>query len=556
MVRRGKQRTSGSAARLAVLLLLAGLSGAPPAELPSFSPAEEPPGPLGGNADSFPAAALAAAAEAPSRGGPEEALDQREPHDWGPPVADGPWGAGADLKDQIESMIRRAGRNRFLWGIHIYSVTEKRTLYELNSDKLFSPASNVKLLTTAAALDRLGPDFRFQTRVGYEGVLQPDGVLSGHLVIQGRGDPDLADQMRGGKDRYVHLDRMARAVQEAGIQRIEGDVIGDDSYFSYLPHGRGWLLTDTSNYYGAPVSALSFNDNFVSVWFQPGEQVGDPVRVFMNPRHPFIRLYNSARTVEAASPVTLDFTNPVPGLEFRVWGELPIHLKNWARRVPLGDSALYVAALFQERLQRLGIEVGGEPRSRHSGEFSWQVEPVEIYVHESPPLLDIIAYTNKQSHNLYAEILLRTLGAEVKGVGVDWAGLEVVQELFDEAGVVPSLTELYDGSGLSRMNLITPRAQTMFLAHVAEKEYFPLFRESLAVAGRDGTLEYRMRGTPAHQRVFAKTGTLDRVVSLGGYVQARSGQLIAFSILVNDVRFGPSLARRVSDQVCMLLAGL
>jgi len=211
---------------------------------------------------------------------------------------------------------------------------------------------------------------------------------------------------------------------------------------------------------------------------------------------------------------------------------------------------LYTARLFRERLIKNGVKVKGIARARHAGDDPNRSPANPIYMHESPPLLEIISHTNKKSQNLHAEILLRTLGAQFRGNGSDRAGLEVVYDFLREAGVTPSTARLFDGSGLSRYNLITPRAETMLLSHVAFKPYFSDFLDTLAISGLDGTLRHRMLHTPAFLRVFGKTGSLQNVTTLGGYVRTNSGKMLSFSILVNNHSFSSAAARKAIDQIC------
>ncbi len=447
------------------------------------------------------------------------------------------------------------GRNGFGdWGIEIISIDENRLLFSRNADREFTPASNAKLFTTAAALDRLGPDFRFRTTIAYEGFLTPSGDLRGHLVMFGGGDPDLDGRISGGKDPLAILDSMASRIREMGVRRIEGDVIGDDSYFSYSPWGRGWVVDDVQQHYGAPISALSFYGNVLNVTIRPGASTGKPVQVGFRPETSTVQLLNLAVTGPPSRFITLDHSRIVSDGSIYVRGRLPISVPSWERNLPVGNPALYTAQIFRERLQLHGIEVIGKARSRHSGENPLPLEPVELLIHHSIPLKEIIPVINKDSHNQVAEILLRTLGAEGRNNGVDWAGIEEVKDFVAAMGISIEGLNLYDGSGLSKLNRVTPRVQTRMLARMAESEHFEDFLNSLAVSGQDGTLKRRLRARSTNARIFAKTGTLNRVVTLGGYVETRSGHRIAFTIFANDHPVGNYLARQVTDRICEILA--
>ena len=453
---------------------------------------------------------------------------------------------------KIDALLDSKRYRRASWGVDVRYVDGGGVLYSRNPLKYFIPASNVKVFTTAAVLDRLGPNFRFETRLGYEGQLEENGILAGDLVLIGGGDPGLANNL-GSRPIFQHLDNMAREVERAGIRLIQGDVVGDDSFFTYAPHGRGWNKKDLEYHYAPRVSALSFHDNLLNLVARPGRRTGQPIRLASYPSNSLFQLVNMGTTVADGPQATGYFYRSLGNHKAVIGGQIPVNSPGWTRRITMEDPALYTATLLRDRLRKRGIRVEGSVRSRHTAP-SDGVDTQLIYVHESPPLVDVIFRVNRESHNLYAEILLRTLGAVVKGRGSDSGGLEVVYELLREAGVPLRLTDLQDGSGLSEQNLITPRAQSLLLQHVAGKSFFPYFLGSLPVAGRNGTLSGRMGGTPAANRVFAKTGTLSNAITLGGYVQSRSSELLAFSILVNDHRFGHYTARRGIDQICSLLA--
>ena len=476
--------------------------------------------------------------------------------DAGPPsqpaIADKTRRPDPGLARKIDALLDSKRYRRASWGVDVRYVDGGAVLYSRNPLKYFIPASNMKVFTTAAVLNHLGPDFRFETRLGYEGQLQENGVLTGDLVLIGGGDPGLANNPGSGSI-FKHLDNMAQEVERAGIRLIQGDVIGDDSFFSYAPHGRGWNKKDLEYHYAPRVSALSFHDNLLNLVARPGRRTGQPIRLASYPSNSLFQLVNMGTTVADGPQATGYFFRSLGNHKAVIGGQIPVNSPGWTRRITMEDPALYTATLLRDRLRKRGIRVSGSVRSRHTAPADG-VETQVIYVHESPPLIQFIFRVNKESHNLYAEILLRTLGAVVKGRGSDSGGLEVVYELLREAGVPLRLTDIQDGSGLSEQNLITPRAQSMLLQHVAGKSFFPFFLGSLPVAGRTGTLSGRMGGTPAANRVFAKTGTLSNAITLGGYVQSRSSELLAFSILVNDHRFGHYTARRGIDQICSLLS--
>ena len=458
------------------------------------------------------------------------------------------------LVDEIDRILGRRSYKRASWGIDVHWIEAGEAVYAKSPDAPLSPASNVKIFTTAVALDQLGADFSFTTRLIAEGTLSEKGTLKGDLVLQGGGDPNLSGGLEKKTRPFVYLDRMVRAAQQVGIRVVDGDLIGDDSYFVHAPFGKGWTDTDVQHRYGAAVSALSFYDNVLSLAVGPGDNVGDRLQVSFFPSYSFFSVINRGKTVSSGARKTFAWSGPGDGNRIRLWGNIPISSRKSWRLVTVDDPALYTATVFRERLRKVGIRVTGRTRARHYGESEPAVQSNEVYVHSSLPLQDIIAVINKKSHNLAAEILLRTLGAESSGVGSDEAGLQVVYDFLQEAGVDLATVDLYDGSGLSRDNLITPRAEVLLLSHLAHQPYFPLFMESLAVAGRDGTLKGRMRRRLTRGNVYAKTGSLKKVTTLGGYIRTRSRRTLAFSILVNNHAFSSYTAKRLTDRICEALA--
>ncbi len=466
-----------------------------------------------------------------------------------------PAGRYAEIGRKIQAIINKPAYRRAEWGLDIRALEDDSPIFAYNSDKLFPPASNLKLFTTSTALDRLGTDFRFTTQVAYEGSLGPDNHLTGNLVLFGHGDPDLSGSIRTIPNQFANFDTMAQKVREFGITEIEGDIIGDDSYFTFAPYGDGWMPSDLVRDYGAPISALSFNNNLITLSLRPSRKVGLPASASVYPSESLLNVTNKTRTVRRGRNSVQWFRTPgTDTVSLR--GQVPLRSGGASQTFLVKDPALYTARLLRERLIKIGIKVKGSARARHAGDGLGRPPSHLVYAHESPPLLDVVSYTNKKSQNLYAEILLRTLGAQVKGVGSDQAGLEVVYDFLGEAGITSSNARLHDGSGLSRYNLITPRAETMLLAHIASKPYFSDFLDTLSISGLDGTLRGRMVRGPGFLRVFAKTGSLQNVTTLGGYVRTDSGRMVSFSILNNNHSYSADTAKRAIDQICNLLTEL
>jgi len=433
----------------------------------------------------------------------------------------------------VKSMVERhIGRPEFasaFWGVEIRSLASGRTLYARNAGKNFRPASTLKLLTTAAALDALGPDARFRTTV--ETAARQDGLgrLLGDVYLVGRGDPNLSGRFSDGR-RTAAFEALADALAAAGVRRIEGRIVGHEGFFAGERRGDDWGWDDLVWWYGAEVSALAFNDNSADLTASPGEQVGDPLLVEAQPRSSYYRVVSTATTSPAGSESELTLVRDSGSNLIRLSGTHPLGAKPWEGSVALEDPARYAATVFAEVLEHKGIEV--------SGGVATSSEPLPaqtrvLATHEGPPLSEVLKEVNKKSQNLHAEMLLRILGAQVKGEGSVEKGEEALREFLARNGVDPDAGALEDGSGLSRSDLFAPHEIVNLLVAMDRHPQAQVFRDSLPVAGVDGTLKNRMKGTPAQGRVQAKTGTLRHVNALAGYLTTLKGERLVFSIVVN-----------------------
>jgi D-alanyl-D-alanine carboxypeptidase/D-alanyl-D-alanine-endopeptidase (penicillin-binding protein 4) len=454
-------------------------------------------------------------------------------------------GAGAGdpspsrLKKTIDPIVSRADFAAAFWGIEVRSLRTGRTLYALNAEKAFRPASNMKLVTTAAALDAFGEDARIRTTVETAGRLDGLGRILGDVHLVGRGDPDLSARFSPGRPTAA-FEEMADALVAAGVRRIEGRLVGDEGAFTGDRRGSDWTWEDLAWGYGAEVSALSFADNLVSVTLKPGERVGDPAVLDVEPDSGCLAVSSSVETVGAAAPTP----SPAPPAsdddvrlerepgsnEARLTGRLPMG-GAWSGRLAVADPARCAAAAFRGVLESKGIRVrGGVSASREPPPAGARV----LAAHESPTMAEIVRVVNKESQNLHAETLLRLVGLKVKGEGSAVKGHEAVVDLARRLGVPDDGWGLADGSGLARTDLLTPRGLVALLSAMDRHENAASFRDSLPVAGVDGTLEDRMKGTPAEGRVAAKTGSLHLANALAGYATTLRGERLAFAIVVNN----------------------
>jgi D-alanyl-D-alanine carboxypeptidase/D-alanyl-D-alanine-endopeptidase (penicillin-binding protein 4) len=481
------------------------------------------------------------------------------------------------LRAGIAEVLRAPELAPALVGIKVVSLDTGRVLFEENAGKLLVPASNMKLYTVAAALDRLGPDFRFNTSVYAQELPDKKGKLRGDLVVYGRGDPTFATRFTGG-DYYKAIDELAARVVAAGVRQVEGNIVGDESYFTGPSRSPGWEWDDLQWYYGADVSALTVNDNALDLSVKPGARAGEAGVVSTGPASPVIRVVVAREKEEVAdAPHFLTFVNRVKtaprgskrdisvhrplGQNFvEVSGQIAEDDPGYTGSVAAARPALLFTSMLRAALEKQGVSIKGRTRivdapmrpkqpesppvagqqqvtAAAAGQPAVNPYPVEIARRESPPLAEIAAHTLKPSQNLYTELILRTLGkqfppADPKLTTAE-AGLSVVRAFLNGAGVNTAHLAFVDGSGLARQNLITAESTVQLLTYMSRHRHALAWRDAQPVAGVDGTLRTRMRNTAAAGNLRAKTGTLNNVSGLSGYVTTAAGERLAFSIIVN-----------------------
>lgn len=478
-----------------------------------------------------------------------------------------------ELKGRISALIDQPKFAAMRWGLLIMTVNGQ-VLFERDADKALIPASNMKLFTTAAALDRLGPETTFRTSV-YASRPVHSGILTGDLILYGRGDPNLSSRFEAENmysldalfvrsDKVPAIERLADQIKARGIKVITGNLVGDDSFFATKLLPSGWEWEDTQSYYGAEVSALSVNDNSISYTVTPS-QPGKAPMISMQPQTSYAILINNACTSENGQS-TLGFNRPLRSNAIEFYGSIPSGAKEYKITVPVHDPALFAATLLHEALARRGIRVAGmvcrmDAISRCVTPFD-PTKMTEIAYLTSQPLFKMIKVVNKLSQNLHAEILLRHLGIGCgeqrddrgRPKAIEACGNEVRKSFIEGAGIDVKALNLRDGSGLSRHNLLTPRATVRLLQVMLSHPYGATFRDSLPLAGVDGTLEQRMRGTAAANTVLAKTGGLGQVSALSGYVTTKRGQPLIVSFMANNYTGPMGEIMAVFDEICVLLA--
>jgi serine-type D-Ala-D-Ala carboxypeptidase/endopeptidase (penicillin-binding protein 4) len=471
------------------------------------------------------------------------------------------------------------------WGVKVVSLDSGKTLFEHNPQKYFNPASNAKLYTAALALDRLGADYRIRTSLYSTARPDSSGTLKGDLIVYGRGDPTMAASLNGG-DYFKPLEPLVNNLVSAGVRRIEGDLVGDESYFATPAIGAGWEWDDLQEYYGAEVSALTLNDNALDLFVKPAERVGVPCRITTGPATAWVTIINRTETAPKTGEARIVVYRPVGENIIYVSGRLPLGGRDYRGSVAVHNPAGLFVALLKEALLRRGIAVTGRTRTmdwkfREVTPVDW-TKLIELGFVESLPLRDILRETLKPSQNLYAQLLLLQVGAVrqeremgrggegekekgregekgSKGEGTsrtvsvapspprplapssegphlttEEMGVEAMNDFLAAAGVKKGEVLLEEGSGLSRRDIITPNATVALLAHMHRHRFADDYRNGLPVAGVDGTLQNRMKGTAAAGNARAKTGSLRYVYALSGYVTTAAGERLAFSIMLNN----------------------
>ena len=480
------------------------------------------------------------------------------------------------LQERIASVLGAPDLARCFWGIEVTSLTTGETLYSQNADKLFTPASNTKLFTTAAVLALIGPEYKFRTTVETTGTLDRYGRLNGDLVLVGHGDPNLSGRelpydlrTQRSDDPIQALETLADALVQKGVKYVDGDIVADDSYFAFERYGEGWSQDDLVWADGAPVSALTINDNVVFVSILPADRPGEKAFVSIKPFADYYRIDNRVITTPAGTGRKF-FVNREPGSTvITLWGNMPLDDLGANEALAIEDPAEFAAVLFRQLLEKRGIVIYGRQRTHHTELATLSTftataiapshggsdalsrpfktdQPLTLASYESKPLLEDVRVINKVSQNLHAEILLRLLGRERGNAGTIEGGLEVLRQFLTQAGISSDQYVFYDGSGLSRQNLVTPHAIAQMLRYASAQPWGAAYKSTFPVSGVDGSLSDRLNAPRLQSRILGKTGSLGGVKTLSGYATTDTGRTVVFSILSNNSNLP---AKRVTDAI-------
>jgi D-alanyl-D-alanine carboxypeptidase/D-alanyl-D-alanine-endopeptidase (penicillin-binding protein 4) len=457
------------------------------------------------------------------------------------------------LREFIDSLVEVPEFRSANWGLLVVDPERGDTLYARNADKLFMPASNMKLLTGTTALAQLGPDFRWATTLLARGRVR-NGTLAGDLVVRGNGDPTVSDHMHP-DSALGPLRAFADSLRAHGITRVRGRVVAAPSPFTDAPLGFGWAWDDLDEPYSAGVDALYFNEGFTQIVVYGGARPGAKVRAVTRPASTYPRLIVRATTVSPVDPADTITAKPriIVGQDSSHTGVLV------SGTIAAGDSAVveiafrdqtaaYVAALT-EALRAGGITISGSRTDTTAALDS-------LVTQLSPPLRDVFPFFEKPSQNQIGEILFKTLALVKTGVGTADSARRVVSRQLLEWGAEPDGFAVRDGSGLSRHDYVTPRTIIHVLDAARRLPDFKVLYDALPVGGVDGTIQNRMKGTPAEGNVHAKTGTLDKARSLSGYVTTADGRMLLFSALCNNYVVPTRRVDDVSNALAIRLASI
>ena len=435
------------------------------------------------------------------------------------------------LAQKISETIEQSPFKNARWGVFVASLKDGRVLVAQDAQKTFNPASTEKLLTTAVAMDKMGANYRWKTSVLANNQIGADGTLNGDLVLYGRGAPDFDEKS---------IATLTAQLRQRGLRRVAGNIIGDASFFHADNLGDGWVWNEAQWYYGAEPSALSYSDNTVLVEIAANGN-GDEVTVKTTPPADFVRIGNTAKSSGKGTDSTVGIHRDLDSNDIEVWGDVP-RRHPFGARITMHAPQLWAADALRKSLQATGVQINGQARGD-----DWRTTTIEaaklteIAAVQSETLTEIVRRTNKRSVNLNAELMLRALGANARNtienkqtimLGDDLLGALTIKNWLAEKGVATGETEIHDGSGLSRLDFISPETMGRLLIHATKMRDFTAFKDSLPIAGTDGTLSGRL--PKFKNRIFAKTGTVTYVNALAGYAQISNDETLAFVIFCNN----------------------
>jgi D-alanyl-D-alanine carboxypeptidase/D-alanyl-D-alanine-endopeptidase (penicillin-binding protein 4) len=439
------------------------------------------------------------------------------------------------LREKLDAFVAQEKFRSAAWGIEVVAAGSGETLYEHNAHKLLKPASNAKLYTAALALDKLGPDFRIRTSIYSDAAPDAHGELAGDLIIYGRGDPSFSRRFNGANKEV--LQSLTDAIASSRIKQVKGNLVGDETFFQGPPFGENWTWDDLQSYFGAEVTSLTVNDNYLDFTIAAAAEPDKPCVISNLPGLAApLNFINRTTTVPKGGKRSIEIYRPLTETNVYISGTLPLTISS-TESVSVPRPATWFLDLLRESLAKKGILIDGGDKTKHwpEAEQSRTNELKEIAFTESPPVAEIVLKMMKASQNLYAQLLFLQAGAQApvspSNFQTAMASLREMNQFLRKAGVPKGEELLDEGSGLSRGCLVTPHATVQLLKFMSEHRAAEAFRDALPVSGVDGTLKARL--TDLKGKVHAKTGSLRYIDALSGYLQTEGGEPIVFSIMLN-----------------------
>jgi D-alanyl-D-alanine carboxypeptidase/D-alanyl-D-alanine-endopeptidase (penicillin-binding protein 4) len=462
----------------------------------------------------------------------------------------------SDLKEfskVIDDIFNDPAFSNAHWGVVIQSLSTGEYFYNRNENKNFMPASNLKLVTTALALLQLGPDYNYKTNLYLNGKIKNEEI-KGDLILRGVGDPTITSRFYNGDALKVFND-WADSLVNMGIEVINGNIIADDDAFEEEALGNGWSWDDETYYYSAIPGGVCFNDNCIDLKIIPAKKVGQKAIIEVYPMTKYVTVLNNVVTVSDDSTTNIDFYRERNTNIIQVFGTIRKSENEVNESVSVNNPTKYTAQILKDVIESKGIKVKGQALDNDELGIVRDYQKLSpLFTQVSPPLREIVKVVNKISHNLYAEQLMKTIGYEKQKFGSFENGLKASEKLLKQIGIDPENIQIVDGSGLSRLNLITPAQLNSLLRFMYRSRYFNDFYESLPIAGVDGTIANRMKDTRAMNNLRAKTGYINSVRSLSGYVTTTDGEMLTFVMIANNFLVPLKLAENIQDLVCIMLS--
>lgn len=461
-----------------------------------------------------------------------------------------------ELQRDIASLIDNPEFYNAFIGVSIVSMETGETVFKKNDTRNFNPASTQKLMTSAAALEYLGKDFRFTTKVYLDGTLQPNGEFIGNIIVRGAGDPSISNSFY--ENPLEIFDNWAKVLDSIGLKSIRGNIIGDDSYFEGDYYPPGWMWDDMIYPFSAQVNGLSIFDNKIDLNIEPGDSIGASAKIKIFPENNYVSFINKLRTIQDSEFETI-YPQKEPKTNIvELIGGIKLNSKKKGPKsisVTIDNPTLFFLNLFKSSLDKKNIKFRGALVDIDDwNQKITYADKTPVCELLSPPLYELLKEVNKKSNNLWAESIFKTIAKENTGHGSFSFGADQIMKFASKIGISSERIAVVDGSGLSRLDLTTPAFQTTLLSYVYRSANKNEFINSLAKPGEDGTLKNRMKKSRAETSVNAKTGSMNAVCALTGYVKTKDNETLAFSIMVTNFTSQLSSITNLQDLICMRLA--